>query len=57
MFMVEAIFLQKQMFPDYDIQADGDAIVDLFQYGQSTNIPYFKSIGELAFNQNDDRVS
>lgn len=57
MFMVEAIFLQKQMFPDYKIQADGDAIVDFFQYGQSTNIPFFKSIGELAFNQNDDRVS
>lgn len=49
MFVMESIFLQKQLFPDYDIKADGDAIVDFFQYGQSTNIPFFKNLEGMAF--------
>ena len=49
MFVIEVVFMQKQLFSDYDIQADGDAFVDFMKFGLSTNIPFFKSLGELEF--------
>ncbi len=44
MFVVEAINLQKILIPDYDVHADGDAVIDFLQFGKSSNIPFFNKI-------------
>lgn len=44
MFVVEAIHLQKGIIPGYDVQADGDAVIDFLQFGKSSNIPFFNKI-------------
>ena len=47
MFVVEAIHLQKGIIPGYDVQADGDAVIDFLQFGKSSNIPFFNKIEVL----------
>jgi hypothetical protein len=51
MFVTEVTVLQKLMLPDYDGQADGEALVDFLKYGLSTNIPFFKNLEGLTFDE------
>lgn len=44
MFALETVSLQKSILPDYNIQSDGDAIMDFFQFGKSSGIPFFNCL-------------
>lgn len=44
MFVMEAIRLQQEMIPDYNNNEDGNMLMDFFQFGKSSGIPFFKKL-------------
>ena len=44
LFVVEAARFLEAIIPDYDKQADGEALMAFFEYGITTGIPFFESL-------------
>lgn len=55
MFSLEAISLLQTIIPDYNVQSDGDAIMEFFQFGKSSGIPFFECLNNPQGLQQRDQ--
>jgi len=51
MFATEIVSFQKEALPDYDVQTDGDFILEFFDFGKSFGIPFFKNLGDSPITE------